>query len=62
MFAARQPVPLQSQQGLWQPPQGATQDPVSKFSRSAFADGRWCWITLHYADQINNKLRAMTPA
>jgi hypothetical protein len=59
MFPAPQPVPLQSRQAVSQPPRGEKQDSASKFSRSAYADVRWCWITLNYADQINNKLRAM---
>jgi hypothetical protein len=59
MAPALPPVSLQSQRGLWQPPQGETQDPVSKFSRSASANVRWCWTAFQYADQINNKLRAM---
>jgi hypothetical protein len=57
---ALEPLSPQSRQQPWQPLPGGKQEPVSKISRSAFAKSPVEAASPHYADQIKNKLRAIT--
>ena len=57
-----EPLSPQNRQQPWQRLPGGKQEPASKFSPSALANRALRLITSLYADQINNKLRAVALA